>query len=628
MLLLIEAAPLLFEEGLNKNCKLAAPLGNPDLTFEHFRVMFILIVGYKPRRVFSPNASVVLRRLGIMSVLPEEKVLRINCPGFGVSTILPLGEAKPLAMYDVIVVNPTSVLHLFDNKSETLKQVEVLQADGMTSYRAEDDSIIESLSAELDLRSSELNQFLKKGGLLVYFLTAPFTIQGPKETMDNYSWLGEWSPDKPSGPNQRNMSATIRGKAVETSADAARSVWVPYLKQTGIEWSTIIRQENLTEGYVPLATAGPNKCIAGFKSSGPKAGQVVFLPAPYDKAFDAKLKECLDRWFDLHNDESAAPSALQDLSKGLASLLSDDEPAANKVEAAKAEPVEAAPVAAHEPVAAEPEAVKAEATPEPMMEAPSGEPKFFDFEKNGHGSSSEVHNEPPSEAQDLIKKMQNEVIKPAVPDWCSKFSFEELDGLRQEHTDLNEEIRLANIKAQHLAMRIEQMEDLKNSLLSASGEHLMTAVSKVFERLGWLVKPALGNADELWLVEDDKTQAIVRLNYSTEQPNRSELASLAESVITYWGAHEVEPKGILVASTWADRSPQDRPEEDYPDSMNDFAKRKNLCLLTTSQLLSIYRDLDVLQTEPKDIRDNLLTTSGRVNDFLFNKKNTTKMART
>jgi hypothetical protein len=573
-----------------------------------------------------------------MSALPEEKVLRINCPGFGMSSTLPLGEAKPLAMYEVVVVNPTSVLHLFESNSELIKEIEVLQSDGMTSYRAETDTVLENISAELELRAQELAQFLKKGGLLVFFLTPPFSVCGPTQTMDNYSWLGEWAPDKPSAPNARNMSATIRGKAIETSADAAASVWVPYLKQAGLEWSTIIRLDNLTESFVPLAMAGPNKCIAGFKSSGPKAGQVVFLPAPYAAEYDGKLKECLERWYGLHIDDSAPTAGLQRLSKGLSSLLSDDgddveptleaevetPPAAEPVVAEKApEPI---PVAAPEPVAeAPPEPIKEEppveatAPPEPVSTKngkPEGEkPKFFD------------ETDDTAQPDKLIKKMQKNIAKENTPEWCSKYSFEELDGLRRQHENVEEQIRLAVVKAKELEDRIDRMEDLKNSLLSAEGDALAEACSKVFERLGWQVKPAIGSENELWLIDEEKTQAIIRLNHSTGQPNRSEMAALAESVITYWGAHEVEPKGILVASTFADKPPQERPEEDFPESMHDFAKRKNLCLITTAQLLAIYRDLEIGGADPKAIRENLLTTSGRTVEYQFRSKGTTAAKR-
>lgn len=612
-----------------------------------------------------------------MSALSEDKVLRLNCPGFGVSSTLALGEAKPLAMYEVIVVNPISVVHLFKNQSDQLKQIEVLQSDGMTSFRAEDDTLIDEIIGDFDIRAQELQQFLKKGGLLVYLLAPPFVVQGPSQQMDNYSWLGDWAPDKSAGSTQRNMSATIRGKAIETSADAEKSVWVPYLKQVGIEWSTIIRLENLTDGYVPLATAGPNKCISGFKSSGPKAGQVVFLPAPYNASFDGKLKECVDRWYALHCDDAPPPSALQDLSKGLSSLLSDD--ASSKFEvppvppnmaiksadspfdvpapAPVAPPEIVAPAPPPEPTWSEvvpaasasvpepvppvapppaPEPVAAVAPPQPASEPAPVMPEVK-VETNGSSSSSPApvaamgndnHDASSgSDGGDLIRKMQQEISKPTVPEWCTKFSFEELDGLRQELVDVNEDVRVAQMKAQELGIRIQTMDDLKNSLLSASGEHLMSAATRVFERLGWQVKTAMGATDELWLMEGEKTQAIVRLIFCPAQPNRAELAGLAESVITYWGAHEIEPKGILLASTWAEKPPQDRPDDDFGDAMSDFAKRKNLCLLTTSQLLSIFRDLDISESNPKGIRDNLLTTSGSVQEYVFNKKGSTTAVR-
>ncbi|HEY9790827.1 MAG TPA: hypothetical protein V6D22_10535 [Candidatus Obscuribacterales bacterium] len=571
------------------------------------------------------------------NALNEEKVLRINCPGFGVSSTLPLGEAKPLAMYEVIVVNPTSILHLFENNSDVIKQIELLQSDGMTSYRYETDSPLENIQAEVDIRSGELSQFLKKGGLLIVFLAPPFTVSGPELAMDNYSWLGDWCPDKPTGPNARNMSATIRGKTIETSADAAQSVWIPYLKQAGLEWSTIIRFDNLTDGVVPLATAGLNKIIAGFKSSGPKAGQVVFLPAPYGAEYDAKLKECIDRWFAQHIDDSAPPAGLQDLSKGLSSLLEEEtdeaEPAAP---ASKPQPSAVSPPK-EEPAAAPaaPEPVEEPAPAVPAASTPVAEP----VEANGHGEVELKKGEPPqffdkkepekdAEPDQLIKKMQKNVSSSVeVPEWCSKFSFDELDGLRRQHENVEEQIRLAQIKAKELEDRIARMEALKNSLLSADGAALTAACTEVFQRLGWVVKEAMGSDGELWLVEDDKTQAIVRLNYSSAQPNRAELAALAESVITYWGAHEIEPKGILVASSYADKPLQERPDEDFPDAMHDFAKRKNLCLLTTCQLLAVFRDLDISQVDAKKVRENILTTSGRVPEYQFNKKGTTAAKR-
>jgi hypothetical protein len=151
--------------------------------------------------------------------------------------------------------------------------------------------------------------------------------------------------------------------------------------------------------------------------------------------------------------------------------------------------------------------------------------------------------------------------------------------------------------------------------LSLSGIRLTQACCKVFEALGWSVKISETSSGEVWLSEGDKTQAIVRIVFSLAQPNRSELAELAESVITYWGKYDIEPKGILVASTFAEKPPKDRTEEDFPGSMGEFAKRKNLCLFTSQQLLTIYRDVAIKNADIRKIRENLLTTSGILPGF-------------
>jgi hypothetical protein len=670
-----------------------------------------------------------------MSTLSEEKVLRINSPGYGVSSTLPLGEAKPLAMYDVIVANPVSIAHLFESKSELLTKVENLQNEGITTLRLDDDEFMESTQSELDLRTQELAQFIRKGSLLVFFLTPPFTVQCPSGSMDNYSWLGELAPDKPAGPNHRNMSATIRGKSIDVTADGAKHVFQQYLKQPGLEWSTIIRNENLTEGFVPLATAGPNKCIAAFRPTGHKNGMVVFLPAPYAERHDLALSECLRKWADLEEGgstflEPAAPAAssagsdikipLETVSQSIANTLDnlfaedrspvlpmqgvtnkdkeeskaeaakdrekeqreeeapvaknkekdeskeespkdkerDDEPAAKQKQDSKeeakeetkketkefkepeskeekaeptssakpaessippipqaAEPIESKEIKMPEPIKLDP--IKIDSTPEPaaakseLAGGDNGE-RSMGTSDNGATRSSDSEGNGHPQAKDLMKKMQKELSKPNVPAWCQAYSFAELDALRQQFEDLQEQVRLANLKMQDVQERIQMMDDLKNSLLSAQGDELLRAVTKVFGHLGWSVKPSANSSDELWLTDGTQTQAIVRLVWTTGQPNRAELAHLAESLINFWGAHEYEPKGILLASTWADRPPIDRTEEDYTTSMIEFAERKNLSLLTTTQLLSIFRDLVLGGGVPSKVREVIVKTSGAV----------------
>jgi hypothetical protein len=663
-----------------------------------------------------------------MSNLAADKVLRVNCPGFGTSSTLPLGEAKPLAMYDVIVINPTSIVHLFEPKSDVARQIDRVVADGGSTLKLDSDSTLESISAELELREHELRQFLSKGGLLIYFLAAPFVVEGPEQAMDNYIWLYEWAPDKVNGAD-RTMAAS-KGRGGELTTRGKHHPFGPYIQQTGAEWSTVIRTENFTDGYNPIATAGQNKAIGGYKPSGPRRGQVLFLPAPYDTRFDDTLKECILKWHEIHtgpDSEKPEPNYEEEVNvsfdsepdvegEALMDLFSDP-PAASKkssidwpefdndvppfsksddldprLKEKMADDLDAKldaldpkggktfsrddlvkggsedysrfdePIGSRttdnsrfdEPIKSRTEDRQDEPINNDRFDEPiknrseSEEPARADqgFEQPNHGKKSsgdddfnldsmleakpkkfaettsvpEAHASTVSipEAKDLMSRMEHELSVPTssgAPDWCGKVSFSELQDMQQQLDHLNETVRKAKIKITDIEERIRKLGEIKDALLSASGHKLQTSCAKVFELLGWNTEPSIDENREIYLKDGDKVQAIVRIVYTTQQPNRSELAELSQSVIAYWDKTDVEPKGILLASTHADRHPREREEEDFSTSIQEFARRKNLCLVNALQLLSIYREVALRDGDAGSIRERILTTNGLIPGF-------------
>ncbi|QQR58552.1 MAG: hypothetical protein IPG59_03380 [Candidatus Melainabacteria bacterium] len=198
-----------------------------------------------------------------MRSIPKQRILRVNCPGYGVDSYFDLKEAKELKKYTAIIVNPSSIVHLYKKDLDLARRVEEAIAQGQTSLSVADDEILRSIEQEVETRIIQLSDFLTQGGVLVYFLSRPFTIYGPTLSLDNYCWLESLAPDQPNEPNVRQMSAVSQGRLVELSEAGLQSEFGPYLLQQGVEWSTIIREEKLTDGYTALATAGPKKCIAG-----------------------------------------------------------------------------------------------------------------------------------------------------------------------------------------------------------------------------------------------------------------------------------------------------------------------------------------------------------------------------
>ncbi|MFA7336553.1 MAG: hypothetical protein WC028_07180 [Candidatus Obscuribacterales bacterium] len=235
----------------------------------------------------------------MMKSIEREKVLRLNCPGFGEESHLNLGRAKSLDNYQVIIANPVSLLHLFDKGPEPTRRINQLLEEGVNQLNVPDDSLIQELINESDARLEELIPFLSQGGLLIYFLCRPFVLAGPSISVDNYDWLSVYAPasKSPDGTGSRQMSALSHGRVIETTDEGNTSEVFEYLDQSGIEWNTIIRTDFLSSNYSVLATAAQKKCISAQFWAGDNGGKVIFLPAPYSPDFDRVLMVCVNKWY-------------------------------------------------------------------------------------------------------------------------------------------------------------------------------------------------------------------------------------------------------------------------------------------------------------------------------------------
>lgn len=1020
-----------------------------------------------------------------MRTIPKERILRVNCLGYGTEAHWNLGRAKSLNNYSAIIVNPVSIAHLFDKDPELVRKVEQCLAEGNTQLNIDDDVLLRNLAAEIDSRVLELSDFLVNGGILVYFLCRPFIIQGPSLALDNYYWLESLAPDQPAERNVRHMSAVSHGRLIEPTEEGIVSEFAPYLQQHGLEWSTLIRTDFLTDGYNVMAEAGSKKCIAGQLLIVDSSGKVVFLPSPYSPDFDKTLIDCLNGWYTLkeqspeeleaeenekrvasatqpaettpvsgsslfekeqshyepvasammdtgaHNYQAAAPAAASEPDEGftfnadkIAETISQDarnfeEEVANRVARETKKPTssidlsifaqtarqlvqkttdtppaaeEAAPAAASVPemsaaedadfdeefeetVPAEtepnnnsplrnilssaspslPESVKpsmpspalsmlsdaedsefaspavppptkpknaaalfrdddefedesfskpaavepaefssqsevdtsdsnsgvfssdfsqpsmnsgnfnlpaasqppsfnqATSNPtafsQPTSESPSNNSGAYSqpnlssptnsssslpqlqsptnsssslpqlpsptnsssslpqlpsptdsssslpqlqsptdsssslpqlgansgdfntveledepapvpaestvlqppsgFMSNFENSSPQVENSPPSaeppmaqtpnpsaspagensavtnndpsnhenkSTMDLLRELEKaqrppeqarppvpgptatapttapeaEAVRPllnnlfkkdatetaaressppavpqsappaaapqasvppppvpnrntlgalmqpaaesrvtvpqeslamnregsnamsnmVVPDWCKQYSFSYLDELKKEQATLASELQDIQAKLNTVESKIASVEQLKSALLSGDIDAMKEATGLILGKLGWTINHNNAAPNEVLLLNVDQPEALVRIVRSEAHCDRSEVAQVSGSAIAFWEKHDIEPKGLLIASTWANISPTSRNQKDFEEPVAEFAKKKNLCLISSIQMLGIYRDLELGLTTPDAVRRQMLETSG------------------
>jgi hypothetical protein len=737
-----------------------------------------------------------------MRIILKEEILRLNCPGYGEQSTLSLGKARALETYKVLFVNPTSIMHLFDDGSDVLRQIEAAQSEGLTSYALPSDDLLNKLNDQVTTRTEQLVKFLETGGLLVYFLCRPFNLHGPNTSIDNYLWLLSLAPDQSSEKNTRNMSAVAHGRNIEPTSEATDSEFYPYLQLKGLEWNTVIRTDNLTEGYTTLATAGPKKCISAELYAGDNAGRIVFLPAPYSPDFDKTLLECANLWYQrkVGNEVSleevkqaieesgiaklkpetervhitqveAAKEELmaQDLAQMDKSLVDKDtlsrpasrsrtnmpaqQPGARpghplpkmqsstNIPAAKpggpgpnpngplkggpqpgiakqgmsktesglvvpkldqsstSHPKVTAPGGAggttpgkglgaivpptgnkprdparetlaglayrQEGLSSELQALRSQAQAErssaaemenllkQQQAASSGssqssgvskaENLLRELEQLNRGDRSGEANKaralPPSDierpskmtTQPLGVGVEEERIEerteerteerkpaaaqqspkaPVIATWASDYIVSGLEHVTSERDSILERIKELQEQISTMDERLKIIEEIKTILLSSEGAQLVMACKKALTTLGWNAQPSAASESELVLSSQDKPEALVRVIRSETQTNRTDFAGLIESITAFWEEHDLEPKGILLSCTWANTPPSDRTGPDHSPGLAEFAQKKNLCLITTVQLLGLFRDLQLKRQTAAEIRRKLVSTSG------------------
>lgn len=203
-----------------------------------------------------------------------------------------------------------------------------------------------------------------------------------------------------------------------------------------------------------------------------------------------------------------------------------------------------------------------------------------------------------------------------VPDWCKKYFSSELNSLSKELTELNEQVRLAQQKIKEVESRVALTKGLRNTLLTSQGEELVEACGKVLALLGWRVKISEEDKHELRLdTGEDKNVSIARIVWTESQADRTHLGQLSISQTRYWCEQGVEPKGILLVCKSGDTAPAPLSSSDFNSELAEYASKKNVCLMTTLQLLAVYKEIALHDGSTETVRATILASSGWLPGF-------------
>ena len=201
-----------------------------------------------------------------------------------------------------------------------------------------------------------------------------------------------------------------------------------------------------------------------------------------------------------------------------------------------------------------------------------------------------------------------------IPDWCKKYFSDELKSLNDELDDLNEKIRNTQERIKEIEGQTALTKGLRNTLLTQKGDHLIDACRKVLTLVGWKVTQSEEDEQELLLEKDDEKVAIARIIWTEENAERSHLGQLSISQTRYWCEKGVEPKGVLVVAKLTGDLPSE-PSDSTDEELVDYAGKKNVCLLSTLQLLAVYRDVSLKSSSADEVRNEIIDAQGWLKNY-------------
>lgn len=236
------------------------------------------------------------------------------------------------------------------------------------------------------------------------------------------------------------------------------------------------------------------------------------------------------------------------------------------------------------------------------------EPKGND--KEPADSSGRHGEQPTSNGAKSAMSIVKESSSSTVPDWCKKYFSTELNHLNKELSELSEQVRLAQQKIKEVESRVAMTKGLRNTLLTAQGDELVEACGKVLTMLGFKTIISDEDKHELRLEQDDKNVSIARIVWTDQQPDRTHLGQLSISQTRYWCEKGIEPKGVLVIGKSGGEAPAALNSSDYNGELAEYASKKNVCLMTTLQLLAVYKEVALNEGSAESVRSTIHNCNG------------------
>lgn len=190
----------------------------------------------------------------------------------------------------------------------------------------------------------------------------------------------------------------------------------------------------------------------------------------------------------------------------------------------------------------------------------------------------------------------------------------EIDKLKKERNRLECLLESTKSELKQVSGQINLAQTIASRLLNSQGYELTATAKRVFEVLNWQVDCSASTPNDLSISRSGAVEAIARMIHNQEEPLLPEIEALLHKQVSLTCSNNKQPKCLLLIQVESGLLPGKRLP--ITNQVLQLLRQKEICLITTAQLLAIYRLICFSGGNKDEARALILETSGILPSFL------------
>ena len=185
----------------------------------------------------------------------------------------------------------------------------------------------------------------------------------------------------------------------------------------------------------------------------------------------------------------------------------------------------------------------------------------------------------------LLNSLAAPGTRALLPTWATEYMLSGETDLRERIQALRNEYTSTLLQLERLENQLTTITERKE-LLSSSGVELVGAVSNNFRAIGAITQDTFSD-ENIFIVELENILAVVLVLSRNQQVSGADLQKLLDRQAEYSNKMDMEVSGIVIANIEPERPLSERTIVAFAPELDKFAKEKNICCLTSQQLLAL-----------------------------------------